>query len=262
MASTVLVVSPHLDDAVLSAGGRIHRLVSEGAHVTVFTVFAGIPEPPYSPIAEYFHYVWGLDTDPVEHRRREDQAAVALLGATPSYGSFLDAVYRRRPDGSWLVDMDQPAVQGHDVPEPALGPELETAVASLLGTLQPDLVLTCAAVGNHLDHRRARDAVAAAAAGKVPLYCWEDLPYGMREPDPPPLPAGAGFGPPVAETASERAWSAKYAAIGCYRSQHSMLWPPGTDVRELFDTHAAGRAGAHGADGRAEVFWPVEPGGA
>ncbi|GGW81710.1 GlcNAc-PI de-N-acetylase [Streptomyces lucensis JCM 4490] len=262
MATRVLVVSPHLDDAVLSAGGRIHRLASEGAQVTVFTAFAGVPTPPYSPIAEYFHYVWGLETDPVEHRRREDEAALALLGAEPLHGSFLDAVYRRRPDGSWLVDMDQPAVQGNDVPEPALGPELETAVASLLDTLRPDLVLTCAAVGNHLDHRRARDAVVTAACGKVPLHCWEDLPYGMREPEAPDLPVGAEFGPAVAETASDRAWAAKYAAVECYRSQHSMLWPGDVRVPELFDAHGALRARTHAAEGRAELFWPVVPGSA
>jgi LmbE family N-acetylglucosaminyl deacetylase len=260
--SRVLVVSPHLDDAVLSAGGRIHRLASEGADVTVFTLFAGVPSPPYSPIAEYFHYVWDLETDPVEHRRQEDRAALALLGASPSHGSFLDAVYRRRPDGGWLVDMDRPTVQGNDVPEPGLAVDLESAVVSLLATLQPDLVLTCAAVGDHLDHRRTRDATVVAAGGKVPLYCWEDLPYGMRQSHALHLPDGAVLGAPVAETASDEAWSAKYAAVHCYRSQHSMLWPPDTDVRDLFDTHAARQGSRCGVDGRAEVFWPVEPGGA
>ena len=37
----VVVVSPHLDDAVLSLGGAISRASRAGAHVTVLTVLAG-----------------------------------------------------------------------------------------------------------------------------------------------------------------------------------------------------------------------------
>ncbi|AQW53958.1 PIG-L deacetylase family protein [Streptomyces violaceusniger] len=255
MSSRILVVSPHLDDAVLSAGSRIHHLASEGAEVTVFTLFAGIPPLPYSPIAEYFHYTWGLDTEPMEHRREEDRKALARLGATPVHGEFLDAVYRRLPDGGWLIDVDGPMVQGSDAAEPQLCDLLTRTVAELAERTRPELVLTSAAVGNHIDHRRTRDAVVTAVAGKVPVRCWEDLPYGLRGSDIPPLPDDRALLDPMAETAGDASWSAKYEAIECYRSQHSMLWPPDADFRDLFDAHATGHVG--GAP--AELFWPVGP---
>lgn len=92
---------------MLSAGGRLFELASEGVEVTVFTVFAGRPMPPFSPVAAYLHGLWGLGDAPVVHRQAEDRLAMSLLGVAERHGSFLDAVYRRTTDGEgWLIGMD------------------------------------------------------------------------------------------------------------------------------------------------------------
>ncbi|MFI1224658.1 MULTISPECIES: PIG-L deacetylase family protein [unclassified Streptomyces] len=254
MSHKILVVSPHLDDAVLSMGARIHDLASQGAEVVVHTMFAGIPPLPYAPVAEYFHYTWKLDTEPIQHRREEDRAAVTLLGAEVSHGSFLDAIYRRLPGGEWLIDIDGPMVQGSEQAEPELCLGMAELVTELVELHQPDTVFTCAAVGNHIDHRRTRDAVVTAVAGKVPVLCWEDLPYGLQGSDAPALPKGAIRLPARAESADDASWKAKYEAIECYRSQHAMLWPQDTDFRAMLDAHAS----SHGGDFRGELFWPVQ----
>ncbi|MDA8391968.1 MAG: PIG-L family deacetylase [Actinomycetota bacterium] len=95
----VLAVSPHLDDAVLSAGATLAALVAAGRPVTVLTVFAGDPGPALSPVAERHHARCGLGVDAVERRRAEDRAALTRLGADPRHGALADAVYRRRADG-------------------------------------------------------------------------------------------------------------------------------------------------------------------
>ncbi|WP_327382472.1 MULTISPECIES: PIG-L deacetylase family protein [unclassified Streptomyces] len=252
----VLAISPHLDDAVLSAGGRLFELASEGVEVTVFTVFAGRPMPPFSPVAAYLHGLWGLGDAPVVHRQAEDRRAVSLLGAAERHGSFLDAVYRRTTDGeAWLIGMDGVPPEGEH--EPELAARLADAITDLVGELRPDTVLTCAAIGGHLDHRRTRDAVLAAATPGVPILCWEDLPYGHRTTEVPALPEGVRFTGSVAETAADPAWEAKYRAIEAYDSQLTMLWPNEPEFRPVFDSHATAHAREHGLTGRAELFWNV-----
>lgn len=256
----VLAISPHLDDAVLSAGGRLFELASQGVAVTVLTLFAGIPTPPYSLFAELLHEEWQLTENPVDDRRSEDIRALKCLGADALHGPFLDIIYRTEPDGQWMVDAGSPMPRYETTQEPELCEGLADVVAEHIARLRPDRVLTCAAVGEHIDHWRTRDAVLAAAADQVPVRCWEDLPYSHQLSAQPPALAGrAEFGRPVAEPVGDPAWEAKYEGITCYRSQHSMLWPGGEDIRSSFDTHARQLTQAHGLTGRAELFWPVRP---
>src|SRR2546430_16941660 len=64
----VVVVSPHLDDAVLSLGGAISRASRAGAHVTVLTVLAGGPDS--SEPAGSWHRRPGLEAEPGAPRAR------------------------------------------------------------------------------------------------------------------------------------------------------------------------------------------------
>jgi hypothetical protein len=56
---TILAVSPHPDDAILSYGGRLAELAAAGHAVIVYNVFTGTPAPPYSRPAQSYHRLCG-----------------------------------------------------------------------------------------------------------------------------------------------------------------------------------------------------------
>lgn len=254
----VLAISPHLDDAVLSAGGRIADLAAAGMRVTVFTVFAGDPSGPYSALARSLHKTWGLARAPVSYRRDEDWRALECLQARPIHGTELDAIYRKNGDGGWLVDNGTWPTEHDTKSELELTDRITATVAELIATLRPELVLTCASIGGHIDHRHTCDAVhAATAAAGPPLQLWTDMPYSqdqLRE-LPPEVTARTGEYDQEPFFLSEDAWARKLRAIGAYKSQHSMLWPGATDPYEVIGQQAADLALAYGQAGRCELHW-------
>lgn len=108
-------------------------------------------------------------------------------------------------------------------------------------------MLTCAAIGGHVDHRLTREAVTAATSrAGAPMLLWEDLPHAMRRPD------DAIHGRPRPHHPTPVAWERKWAAIPCYRSQIAMLWPNGADWRSELSAHAVIRGGGFRP---AEMLW-------
>ena len=84
----VVFLSPHMDDAVLSCGGTIHRLNRRKVPVEVVTVFTGSPTGELSPLAKWMHNAWGLPYNAVVYRREEDRQAIASLGGRATYLPF------------------------------------------------------------------------------------------------------------------------------------------------------------------------------
>jgi LmbE family N-acetylglucosaminyl deacetylase len=234
----VLAISPHLDDAALSAGATLADFAARGADVEVVTLFAGIPREPLSTVARAFHAKCHLpDSFAVALRVEEDRAAMNELGARPHHCEFLDAIYRRTSDGEWLCHHDQAMFDDLPLDQDGLLGEVSHQVRRFLTTLNPDLVLTCAAIGDHIDHRLTRAAVLNAAIGtSVPILLWEDLPYAIGRP-PTAAPSLTLTTPPPA------AWERKWRAIACYTSQIRMLWPAEIDWATQLRTHATIRGG-------------------
>lgn len=256
--TTLLAVSPHLDDAVLSFGGRLAQLAAAGTRVLIYTVFTATPEPPYSPAAVEFHTLWDLPGDPVAPRRAEDTRALAILGATPLHGPFLDAIYRRDEQGGWLVNGSASYRRRRMESEVALVADVAAAIEQVIAEHGVAEAVTCSATGGHLDHVRARDAtMAAVRRTRTPLRCWEDLPYAVKSTHIPPLPAGVTLTGRRAEPVDAAAWRAKTQAVDCYASQHQMLMHRGRSVADLLDRHSLARGRTAGGTGRAEVAWDV-----
>lgn len=254
---TVLAISPHLDDAVLSYGGHLAQLCFEGCDVTVYTVFASTPEPPYSPLAERLHSFWGLHTSPMEARLSEDILAMHTIGAKPVHGPFLDVIYRRSMRGDWLIKPGG-SLQGALVAdEPALVTDIARTVGQLAARLKPDLIVTCLAMGDHVDHVRARDATVAAAIGRgASLQFWEDLPYGIRTSYAPPLPEGVSLGHSQMEALSDRAWDTKMNAVKCYASQQRVLTHQNVSISDQLYRHAY-RPVEHNSSPYSELVWDI-----
>jgi hypothetical protein len=146
MAAPTLVVSPHLDDAVLSTW----HLLGGGEDITVVNVFTAIPEPGS---LGWWDLLTGAD-DSVERmraRHAEDEAALGSVGARRVNLDLLDSQYRQ--NGS------VPAVRE------ALAPYLEEAQTVYAPAALLPLVE---------DHAIVRDAVSEL---RDDLRLYADLPH-------------------------------------------------------------------------------------
>jgi LmbE family N-acetylglucosaminyl deacetylase len=111
----VVVLSPHLDDAVFSLGASIAKATRSGAKVRVVTVFACDPDSLGPP--GWWDHEAGFDSqgDAATARRKEDAEACAIVGAIPVWLPFRDASYAPQEDDETIRDAVQRAVQGADL---------------------------------------------------------------------------------------------------------------------------------------------------
>lgn len=173
-----IYLSPHLDDAVLSAGGLIHGQTQSGIPVEIWTFMCGYPpEGEYSKIAQDLHKRWGFNTaeEVVRARRVEDINAASMVGATTVHFDFLDCIYRRAPGGEWLYyEISVP-------PHPADKVLPAQIAGEVLARLELDDMLVCQlSVGSHVDHVIVRQA--AELLGR-PLIYDIDVPYIFYKPE-------------------------------------------------------------------------------
>jgi LmbE family N-acetylglucosaminyl deacetylase len=199
----LVVVSPHLDDAVLGTA----RLLARHPGATVVTVFAGNP-PAYPEPMRTWDVQSGFEPgdDVMAARRAEDRAALATLDATPVWLDFVE--YSYRPG---------------DVP---VAPEaIAPALADALADLRPSLVLAPFGLANpdhDVTHRACLLARDDARLQPASWWCYEDTGYkhipGMLAWRVATLFRRRLWPTPVAapiDTSDER----KAKAVACYPSQ-------------------------------------------
>jgi LmbE family N-acetylglucosaminyl deacetylase len=134
-----LVISPHLDDAVLSVGGAMATWSAAGERVVVATVFTDGPPldavpPSMRALADY------------EVRRAEDADACAAVGAEVRWLGHVERAFRR----PFLTTRDCFTTRSDRAQFTAL-PAVATSLAAL-DALAPDRILIPLGVGNHVDH--------------------------------------------------------------------------------------------------------------
>jgi LmbE family N-acetylglucosaminyl deacetylase len=137
--SLTLVISPHLDDAVLSVGGAIAAWTAAGDRVVIATVFTDGP-----PLEEITPAMRAWADFPA--RRAEDARACATLGAEARWLGHVERAFRR-PFLSARACFTTPTDRAGFVTLPAV-----TATLAALDALAPDRVLAPLGVGNHVDH--------------------------------------------------------------------------------------------------------------
>jgi len=255
----ILILSPHLDDAVLSAGGLIDLAVKQQCAVIVgniFTADARIDEEP-SQLVKELHAWWGLGSNPYRVRRKEDAASLALLGADVLQGGLLDSIYRMSRRRAYLYPTRQAVFSAPAIDDPAWK-ELKLLLAKWLADVRPTVILCPMAVGRHVDHVVTTEALRKNISEQsVDVYLYEDIPYA------------AGFFPPkfadsVPAARERSSWeigdhvdvavdfAAKFAAVLKYQSQIAEIFPgldPETELRRYM------RSDGDGA--YRERFWRV-----
>lgn len=168
-----VIFSPHLDDGILSSGGRIFELVQAGWRVTLATVFtADEPVEPPSPLAKDLRRWWKLPAGKVmEQRRKEDESAARRLGCEVRHLGFPEAPYRTSPEGIPLYADLQSLYRAPAREDRMLLEEISEALREFS---EADLLLAPLGVGGHVDHLLVRQAAEAVFSD---LWYYEEFPY-------------------------------------------------------------------------------------
>ena len=208
-----IYLSPHLDDAVFSCGGRIHREVVEGLSILIATVATAPAPAQLSRYAARFHRRGGLGTDAVTRRCDEDLEAARRLGAEALHLELPDAMYRVDTVSGRTLYPRVTALLGRPRAGDPLRPLLRRGLDELP---ESDLLVLPFAIGGHVDHRLTRGVAETVCAGREVAY-WEDFPYLARPLRPGPRP-GPGWRPELTELDDE-ALEARCRAMATYGSQ-------------------------------------------
>lgn len=91
----IVVVSPHLDDGVLSLGAAMASWARLGSRVELLTVLACDPESPAETGGWDRRAGFATEGESARARREEDCRACAILGATPRWLPFGSVDYER-----------------------------------------------------------------------------------------------------------------------------------------------------------------------
>ncbi|WP_120715989.1 PIG-L deacetylase family protein [Tsuneonella amylolytica] len=169
----VLAFSPHLDDAVFSAGATLAAHALGGDTVRVVTCFTGsVASPTGFALACQRDKGLEAEADYMALRRAEDREACAAIGAEAAHLPLLEAPHRGYDSAAALFAGAHP---GDDI-----APPLREALAREIAAFAPDTIYAPFGVGNHVDHLAVRAALEAVASA-LPVVWWEDYPYAMRE---------------------------------------------------------------------------------
>lgn len=166
-------LSPHLDDAALSCGGRIIGQVARGEPVLDVTLCTAAPPPegPFSALAQQFHADWGLTPDQaVTARLAEERVAMERLGCDYHWAGLLDAIYRNP-----TAYTSRESLFGTPAPDDPLYQQLPSLIATLRELFPEAAFYAPLGVGSHVDHL-ITFAVARATLGDAVRF-YEDIHY-------------------------------------------------------------------------------------
>lgn len=210
---SVLILSPHLDDAVLSAG----QYLAGRPDAVVMTLFAGTPQAETVTTAYDQQCGFGTAVEAMASRMDEDKLALAVLGCTDRHMPFPDHQYGEKRKFKDIVASIEQAIEELD-PEYIVGP---------LGLIHPD-------------HQTTRDALLEVARGEefdLPVWLYEDLPGAQLDANEPGKALDtireAGFELERGFIGDGPLWK-KMLAVACYRSQAGLFSPFDIFGRERF----------------------------
>jgi GlcNAc-PI de-N-acetylase len=228
-----IIISPHLDDAVLCCGGMIAKFIAAGDTVTNQTIFCGPAQPPYSPLASSFHERWGNPKNMVRLRRAEDRAAGAKLGIRVVHGERFEPIYRVDEQGRWLYHEIEDIFSPRNTADDHLVEELSAGIGGDAEIVGSRLYFPLG-IGHHVDHIIMFEVGQALLQQGHDVVFYEDFPYTVRdnnfEQRRAELPAFQSVTVPL----SLEEMNAKIEAFLYYRSQIPMLFQTFNNVPGMF----------------------------
>ncbi|MGW8762572.1 hypothetical protein ACWGN5_08740 [Streptomyces sp. NPDC055815] len=233
----MLVLSPHLGDAVLSCGALL-GWAGRRAPVTVATLFTEAAPPPYTLSArQYLKRAGARDARELfADRRAEDRRVLDLLDAGLRHVGLVDGLFRPLPRigpgtarlarvlpelaqvyPTYRLHLSRGRVSAHDAQTLRVAGE---TVDALLPARSGGLVLAPLGVGGHADHVLARTV--AERSGRRVVY-YSEFPYNQT------AAADAEFTARhrLVARAWERDLDRKAELVRGYRTQTETLFPGG-----------------------------------
>lgn len=182
----VLLFSPHLDDAVISAGNMLLAYARQKKRVCVVTIFTQGSDAIQTPDVLTFLHNSGRGTasELFNKRRNEDREALCMLGISCyTHLGFTDALFRSATlPLTTLIKPTYPSMQ--HVFGGRMSNQDHTIYMDIVRTLTKiktlhtdtkTKVYAPLAVGNHVDHMITFSAVTSIFATRTRF--WEDVPY-------------------------------------------------------------------------------------
>lgn len=181
-----IFLSPHFDDVVYSCGGTLGVQKSVGLRPLVITVFGGTPQAgtPLSPFALDVQRKMGFSQDVqnvIQTRRKEDAAALDLLGVDYLWLDYPDAIYRGDPA---CYTQENQLIGGEvHADDRWIDEELAATLVSLRQRLPDTVWYAPLGAGRHVDHQIVCSAADRLAEQGARVNLYEDFPYVAQRPD-------------------------------------------------------------------------------
>ncbi len=218
---TIVVLSPHRDDAAFSLGLTIDAWLTQGHTVSVLNCFTQSEYAPYSDVAALHSNDRRSFASAI--RKKEDLAWSKAAGSRLTFHDLdlLDAPLRL------ACAVDEVLTVEIRAGDRALA-RVHGAVAKLARKQGTERVVAPLAVGGHIDHRIVHQAMLQVLAEtSLPVAFYEDLPYAARPGAAEALAevaanTGQGLQPCFVTEAGSRAQEAiqrKRRLADCYDSQ-------------------------------------------
>jgi LmbE family N-acetylglucosaminyl deacetylase len=226
-----IYVSPHLDDVAFSCGGTICAHTMQGLHTLVVTLFAGDPQPPFSPLAQACHQFWQVaeDASPYQIRKMEDEQAMAALDVDYVWLNWLEVIYRL-PD---LTDFSD--INTYHANDPIL-PALRQWLGDVHAAYPRAMIVMPLAIGGHQDHRVLFQAARDVLEHDTLLF-YEDFPYVAYLPEEAKDLAWSHHLTPL-EVDISHCLEQRIQVAGFYQSQLAMLFYPPSSFRDMIREYA------------------------
>lgn len=175
----VAIISPHLDDAVLSCFLYMQRLIQTGHEVVVINLFTSCQSNEFVvPCINNYMTMVGCNTaqDYEAMRKTEDENALSSLNIKPINLDFIDAPFRVQngtPEIKNLSDLFVKSVNQ------VRSPLLSLLTNTLNHYSHYDFAVIPTGIGCHVDHLLARKAAEIVWQPKQREY-YLDMPYSLK----------------------------------------------------------------------------------
>jgi LmbE family N-acetylglucosaminyl deacetylase len=167
--NSVLVLSPHLDDAAFSLGPLLAQY-SKSVRFIVATAFSKSVDSPSSfALACQLDKGLSVNNDYMGIRKKEDLGWAEVIGVEAIYGELPEAPHRGYNSAAALF--------GPLLPEIDVRKHLFEWITHLLRLYKPVALLSPLSIGNHVDHVLIKETAERFNTADADVYFYKDLPY-------------------------------------------------------------------------------------